>query len=143
MLLPLGLHSAYPLLFQGKPEEILKERGCWVQLWWVWGKAVLSRKRADRWGVDLVPQLSVPLLSIPLPYKDSDLYQLPQSLLRRLYDSRSVSLEGLLKVLSKASMGRRRPWRGKGQKATLIRLAWVTPSGGREMGGLGGCPSEL
>ncbi|ERE90602.1 myosin-Ia [Cricetulus griseus] len=37
--------------------------------------------------------------------KDSDLYQLPQSLLRRLYDSRSVSLEGLLKVLSKASMG--------------------------------------
>ncbi|XP_028742032.1 tachykinin-3 [Peromyscus leucopus] len=37
--------------------------------------------------------------------KDSDHYQLPQSLLRRLYDSRSVSLEGLLKVLSKASMG--------------------------------------
>uniref|UniRef100_A0A8C6QRV4 Tachykinin 2 n=2 Tax=Nannospalax galili TaxID=1026970 RepID=A0A8C6QRV4_NANGA len=36
--------------------------------------------------------------------KDSDLYQLPPSLLRRLYDSRSVSLEGLLKVLSKASM---------------------------------------
>uniref|UniRef100_A0A8C5KQ21 Tachykinin 2 n=2 Tax=Jaculus jaculus TaxID=51337 RepID=A0A8C5KQ21_JACJA len=36
--------------------------------------------------------------------KDSDLYQLPQSLLRRLYDSHSVSLEGLLKVLSKASM---------------------------------------
>ncbi|KAL1775449.1 tachykinin-3 [Sigmodon hispidus] len=37
--------------------------------------------------------------------KGSDLYQLPQPLLRRLYDSRSVSLEGLLKVLSKASMG--------------------------------------
>ncbi|XP_005079797.3 tachykinin-3 isoform X2 [Mesocricetus auratus] len=37
--------------------------------------------------------------------KDSDLYQLPQSLLRRLYDSHSVSLEGLLKVLSKASTG--------------------------------------
>ncbi|XP_052021190.1 tachykinin-3 [Apodemus sylvaticus] len=37
--------------------------------------------------------------------KDSDLYQLPPSLLRRLYDSRPVSLEGLLKVLSKASMG--------------------------------------
>ncbi|XP_020018786.1 tachykinin-3 [Castor canadensis] len=36
--------------------------------------------------------------------KDSDLYQLPLSLLRRLYDSRSVSLEELLKVLSKASM---------------------------------------
>ncbi|XP_003476009.1 tachykinin-3 [Cavia porcellus] len=36
--------------------------------------------------------------------KDSGLYQLPPSLLRRLYDSRSVSLEGLLKVLSKASM---------------------------------------
>ncbi|EHB06521.1 Tachykinin-3, partial [Heterocephalus glaber] len=30
--------------------------------------------------------------------------KLPPSLLRRLYDSRSVSLEGLLKVLSKASM---------------------------------------
>ncbi|XP_040610661.1 tachykinin-3 isoform X1 [Mesocricetus auratus] len=37
--------------------------------------------------------------------QDSDLYQLPQSLLRRLYDSHSVSLEGLLKVLSKASTG--------------------------------------
>uniref|UniRef100_A0A8C6HIR1 Tachykinin 2 n=1 Tax=Mus spicilegus TaxID=10103 RepID=A0A8C6HIR1_MUSSI len=37
--------------------------------------------------------------------KDSDLYQLPPSLLRRLYDSRPVSLEGLLKVLSKASVG--------------------------------------
>ncbi|XP_042554659.1 tachykinin-3 [Dipodomys spectabilis] len=36
--------------------------------------------------------------------KDSDLYQLPPSLLRRLYDSRSVSLEELLKVLSKASV---------------------------------------
>ncbi|KAM5287801.1 tachykinin-3 [Ctenodactylus gundi] len=36
--------------------------------------------------------------------KDADLYQLPPSLLRRLYDSRSVSLEGLLKVLSKASV---------------------------------------
>ncbi|XP_012632474.1 tachykinin-3 isoform X1 [Microcebus murinus] len=37
--------------------------------------------------------------------KDSNLYQLPpSSLLRRLYDSRSVSLEGLLKVLSKASV---------------------------------------
>nr|XP_048274756.1 tachykinin-3 [Myodes glareolus] len=37
--------------------------------------------------------------------EDSGLYQLPQSLLRRLYDSRSVSLEGLLKALSKASAG--------------------------------------
>lgn len=37
--------------------------------------------------------------------KDSDLYQLPPSLLRRLYDRRPVSLEGLLKVLSKASVG--------------------------------------
>ncbi|CAO2582020.1 Tac3 [Lemmus lemmus] len=37
--------------------------------------------------------------------KDSGLSQLPQSLLRKLYDSRSVSLEGLLKVLSKASVG--------------------------------------
>ncbi|XP_053413309.1 tachykinin-3 isoform X2 [Nycticebus coucang] len=37
--------------------------------------------------------------------KDSNLYQLsPSSLLRRLYDSRSVSLEGLLQVLSKASL---------------------------------------
>ncbi|XP_005397395.1 PREDICTED: tachykinin-3 [Chinchilla lanigera] len=36
--------------------------------------------------------------------KDSGLSQLPPSLLRRLYDSRSVSLEGLLKVLSKASL---------------------------------------
>ncbi|KAM9230084.1 tachykinin-3 [Dugong dugon] len=37
--------------------------------------------------------------------KDSDLYQLPPSLLWRLLDSRSVSLEGLLKMLSKASVG--------------------------------------
>ncbi|XP_031205184.1 tachykinin-3 isoform X2 [Mastomys coucha] len=37
--------------------------------------------------------------------KESDLYQLPPSLLRKLYDSRPVSLEGLLKVLSKASVG--------------------------------------
>ncbi|XP_051026553.1 tachykinin-3 [Acomys russatus] len=37
--------------------------------------------------------------------KDSALYQLPPVLLQRLYDSRPVSLEGLLKVLSKASMG--------------------------------------
>ncbi|XP_021542952.1 tachykinin-3 isoform X2 [Neomonachus schauinslandi] len=36
--------------------------------------------------------------------KDSDLYQLPSSLLRKLYDGRSVSLDGLLKMLSKASM---------------------------------------
>ncbi|KAI6050281.1 tachykinin-3 [Marmota monax] len=36
--------------------------------------------------------------------KDSDLYQLPPSLLRKLFDSRPVSLEGLLKVLSKASV---------------------------------------
>ncbi|XP_029810773.1 tachykinin-3 isoform X4 [Suricata suricatta] len=36
--------------------------------------------------------------------KDLDLYQLPPSLLRKLYDSRSVSLGGLLKMLSKASM---------------------------------------
>ncbi|XP_058390657.1 tachykinin-3-like [Diceros bicornis minor] len=32
---------------------------------------------------------------------DSDLYQLPPSLLQRLYDSSSVSLDGLLKMLSK------------------------------------------
>ncbi|KAM6214640.1 tachykinin-3 [Rhynchocyon petersi] len=37
--------------------------------------------------------------------KDVDLYQLPPSLLRRLLDSRSVSLDGLLKMLSKASVG--------------------------------------
>ncbi|XP_014335586.1 tachykinin-3 isoform X2 [Bos mutus] len=37
--------------------------------------------------------------------KDSNLYQLPPSLLRRLYDSRVVSLDGLLKMLSKASVG--------------------------------------
>ncbi|XP_037703158.1 tachykinin-3 isoform X2 [Choloepus didactylus] len=36
--------------------------------------------------------------------KNSYLYQLPPSLLRRLYDSRSVSLDGLLKMLSKASV---------------------------------------
>ncbi|XP_055973569.1 tachykinin-3 [Sorex fumeus] len=36
--------------------------------------------------------------------KDTDPYQLPPSLLRRLYDS-SVPLEGLLKVLSRASVG--------------------------------------
>nr|XP_025139558.1 tachykinin-3 isoform X2 [Bubalus bubalis] len=36
--------------------------------------------------------------------KDSNLYQLPPSLLRRLYDSRVVSLDGLLKMLSKASV---------------------------------------
>lgn len=65
-------------------------------------------------GVDLGPQLSA-----SLSRKDSGLYQLPQSLLRRLYDSRSVSLEGLLKALSKASAGRRRLWRGKGQRAWL------------------------
>ncbi|KAK2508640.1 hypothetical protein MC885_016238 [Smutsia gigantea] len=35
---------------------------------------------------------------------DQDVYQLPPSLLRRLYDSRSVSLDGLLKTLSKASL---------------------------------------
>ncbi|XP_036750858.1 tachykinin-3 [Manis pentadactyla] len=35
---------------------------------------------------------------------DQELYQLPPSLLRRLYDSHSVSLDGLLKTLSKASM---------------------------------------
>lgn len=69
--------------------------------------------------MDLAPQLPV-----PLPYKDSDLYQLPQSLLRRLYDSHSVSLEGLLKVLSKASTGRRRPWRDKGQGTMSYRLDW-------------------
>ncbi|XDA77210.1 hypothetical protein R6Z07M_007317 [Ovis aries] len=38
-------------------------------------------------------------------WKDSNLYQLPPSLLRRLYDSRVVSLDGLLKMLSKASVG--------------------------------------
>uniref|UniRef100_A0A8C3WHM5 Tachykinin 3 n=1 Tax=Catagonus wagneri TaxID=51154 RepID=A0A8C3WHM5_9CETA len=37
--------------------------------------------------------------------KDSDLYQLPPSLLQRLYESHSVSLDGLLKMLSKASVG--------------------------------------
>uniref|UniRef100_A0A452G785 Tachykinin 3 n=1 Tax=Capra hircus TaxID=9925 RepID=A0A452G785_CAPHI len=37
--------------------------------------------------------------------KDSNLYQLPPSLLRRLYDSRVISLDGLLKMLSKASVG--------------------------------------
>nr|XP_055185317.1 tachykinin-3 [Nyctereutes procyonoides] len=37
-------------------------------------------------------------------FSDSDLYQLPPSLLRKLYDSGSVSLEGLLKMLSKASV---------------------------------------
>uniref|UniRef100_A0A8D0LPE5 Tachykinin 3 n=1 Tax=Sus scrofa TaxID=9823 RepID=A0A8D0LPE5_PIG len=37
--------------------------------------------------------------------KDSNLYQLPSSLLRRLCDSRSISLDGLLKMLSKASVG--------------------------------------
>ncbi|XP_049639702.1 tachykinin-3 [Suncus etruscus] len=36
--------------------------------------------------------------------KDTDPYQLPRSLLRRLYDS-SISLDALLKVLSKASVG--------------------------------------
>nr|XP_012418314.1 PREDICTED: tachykinin-3 isoform X2 [Odobenus rosmarus divergens] len=36
--------------------------------------------------------------------KDSNLYQLPSSLLRKLYDGRSVSLDGLLKMLSKASV---------------------------------------
>ncbi|KAM7328265.1 hypothetical protein ACRRTK_012357 [Alexandromys fortis] len=61
-----------------------------------------STSEESRWmGVDLGPQL----LSAPLSHKDSGLYQLPQSLLRKLYDSRSVSLEGLLKVLSKASAG--------------------------------------
>jgi hypothetical protein len=123
----------HPFLFKGKSEEILKEIGCWIQLWWAWGKAVLCRKRASGWGVDLIPQLSA-----PLPYKDSDLYQLPPSLLRRLYDSRPVSLEGLLKVLSKASVGRTRLWGGKGQGAGVlkIRLAWATPS----WGGRWGCP---
>ncbi|XP_004647103.1 tachykinin-3 [Octodon degus] len=41
--------------------------------------------------------------------KDPALYQLPPSLLRRLYDSRSVSLDGLLKVLSKASLDPKEP----------------------------------
>jgi hypothetical protein len=59
---------------------------------------------------------SPPHPSVPLLYKDSDLYQLPLSLLRRLYDSRSVSLEELLKVLSKASMGRRWLWGERGGK---------------------------
>ncbi|CAI9168037.1 unnamed protein product [Rangifer tarandus platyrhynchus] len=40
-----------------------------------------------------------------LSKKDSNLYQLPPSLLRRLYDSHVVSLDGLLKMLSKASVG--------------------------------------
>ncbi|KAB0360092.1 tachykinin-3 [Muntiacus reevesi] len=40
-----------------------------------------------------------------LSRKDSNLYQLPPSLLRRLYDSHVVSLDGLLKMLSKASVG--------------------------------------
>uniref|UniRef100_A0ABK0M3P0 Tachykinin precursor 3 n=1 Tax=Rattus norvegicus TaxID=10116 RepID=A0ABK0M3P0_RAT len=38
-------------------------------------------------------------------FGDSDLSLLPPPLLRRLYDSRPISLEGLLKVLSKASVG--------------------------------------
>ncbi|XP_072511197.1 tachykinin-3 isoform X2 [Notamacropus eugenii] len=33
-----------------------------------------------------------------------DLYQLPPSLLRRLYNSRSLSLDGLLRLLSKTSV---------------------------------------
>ncbi|XP_007506304.1 tachykinin-3 isoform X1 [Monodelphis domestica] len=33
-----------------------------------------------------------------------DLYQLPPSLLRRLYNSRSISLDGLLRLLSKTSV---------------------------------------
>ncbi|XP_016048841.1 tachykinin-3 isoform X2 [Erinaceus europaeus] len=41
--------------------------------------------------------------------KDLDLYHLPPSLLRRLYEGRSASLDGLLKVLSKASMGAKEP----------------------------------
>uniref|UniRef100_A0A5F5PN93 Tachykinin precursor 3 n=1 Tax=Equus caballus TaxID=9796 RepID=A0A5F5PN93_HORSE len=36
--------------------------------------------------------------------KNSELNLLPPSLLRRLYDSRSVSLDGLLKMLSQASV---------------------------------------
>lgn len=72
-------------------------------------------------GVDLIPRFSA-----PLPYKDSDRYLLPPSLLRRLYDSRPVSLEGLLKVLSKASVGRRRFWRwkgrGKGPGASVLKI---------------------
>lgn len=76
------------------------------------------------------------VFSVPLLYKDSGLYQLPPSLLRRLYDSRSVSLEGLLKVLSKASMGRRQP-QGQGVSGgILIRWAWKIPLGGREVGWL-------
>lgn len=103
LLLAHTQHFMRLLLFQSKLEEILKEMGCWIQLRWVWGKAVLCRMRASGWGVDLIPQLSA-----PLPCKESDLYQLPPSLLRKLYDSHPVSLEGLLKVLSKASVGRRR-----------------------------------
>uniref|UniRef100_G3VRE4 Tachykinin 3 n=1 Tax=Sarcophilus harrisii TaxID=9305 RepID=G3VRE4_SARHA len=38
------------------------------------------------------------------PSKVLDLYQLPPSLLRRLYNSRSLSLDGLLKLLSKTSV---------------------------------------
>ncbi|XP_006897736.1 PREDICTED: tachykinin-3 [Elephantulus edwardii] len=37
--------------------------------------------------------------------KDSDLYHLPPSVLRKLLERRSVSLDGLLKMLSKASVG--------------------------------------
>uniref|UniRef100_A0A5F5PQY8 Neuromedin-K n=1 Tax=Equus caballus TaxID=9796 RepID=A0A5F5PQY8_HORSE len=40
----------------------------------------------------------------PLRFKNSELNLLPPSLLRRLYDSRSVSLDGLLKMLSQASV---------------------------------------
>lgn len=79
------------------------------------GQGCLVQEESRWMGVDLGPQL----LSAPLSHKDSGLYQLPQSLLRKLYDSRSVSLEGLLKVLSKASAGRRRLWRGKRQRAGL------------------------
>lgn len=52
-------------------------------------------------------------LFVSLCQKDSNLYQLPPSLLRRLYDSRVISLDGLLKMLSKASVGRIQP-QGKG-----------------------------
>ncbi|XP_054552803.1 tachykinin-3 isoform X2 [Talpa occidentalis] len=42
-------------------------------------------------------------------HKESESHQLALSLLRRLYDSRSVSLEGLLKMLSKAGVDPKEP----------------------------------
>ncbi|EFB28869.1 hypothetical protein PANDA_004107 [Ailuropoda melanoleuca] len=65
--------------------------------------------------------------------KDADLYKLPPSLLRKLYDSRSVSLDGLLKMLSKASLGKKQPWgEGVGGRILMIQQAWEEPSDPKE-----------